>query len=195
MILSKEKQQIIKDDTHNIKVVAGPGSGKTTLIIEKVYELVKKGVSPNKILIITYTNKAAEDIERKISKRIKEKGFYVSTFHGFCVRFMREYPDFFKDYKGFKVLDDLGQLLFIIKWDRLIKTDDTEKIDSLRLRNYFGRIKDNYSKEDFKKIEHPIKESYFNYCNKLHEQKKMDFGDLINIVHDTINQNINILFF
>ncbi|MEM4719775.1 MAG: ATP-dependent DNA helicase [Candidatus Pacearchaeota archaeon] len=192
MILSKEKQQIIKDDTHNIKVVAGPGSGKTTLIIEKVYELVKKGVSPNKILIITYTNKAAEDIERKISKRIKEKGFYVSTFHGFCVRFMREYPDFFKDYKGFKVLDDLGQLLFIIKWDKLIKTDDTEKIESLKLRNYFGRVKDNYSKEDFKKIEHPIKESYFNYCDKLYEQKKMDFGDLINIVHDTINQNINL---
>ena len=59
MTLSKEKQQILKDETHNIKVVAGPGSGKTTLILEKAQDLVKKGVSPNKILIITYKNKAA----------------------------------------------------------------------------------------------------------------------------------------
>src|SRR3989344_1828393 len=189
MALSKEKQQILRDDTHNIRVVAGPGSGKTTLILEKAHELVKKGISPNKILIITYTNKAAEDLEKKISKRIKEKGFYVSTFHGFCTRFMREYPSFFKEYRGFRVLDELGQLLFIVKWNKLIRTESTQTVEPLKLRDYFGRIKDNYLKEEFKKIEHPIKESYFNYCDKLYEQKIKDFGDLINVVSNTILQD------
>jgi DNA helicase II / ATP-dependent DNA helicase PcrA len=189
MVLSKEKQQILGDDSHNIRVVAGPGSGKTTLILEKAHDLVKKGVSPNKILIITYTNKAAEDIERKISKKINEKGFYVSTFHGFCTRFMRENPSFFKVYRGFKVLDELGQLLFIVKWNKIIRTESTQTVEPLKLRNYFGRIKDNYTIEELKIIEHPIKESYFNYCDKLHEQKRMDFGDLINVVSNTILQD------
>ena len=177
------------DDTHNIKVVAGPGSGKTTLILEKVHKLVKKGVKPNRILIITYTNKAAKDLERKISKKIKEKGFYVSTVHGFCTRFMREYPIYFKNYKGFRVLDELGQLLFIVKWNKSIRTEETGRIEPLKLRNYFGRIKDNYSKDIFRKIEHAIKKSYFSYCSKLNEEKRMDFGDLINTVIEAISTN------
>ena len=186
MRLSKEKQRVLADDTHNIRVIAGPGSGKTTLIIEKAHNLIKKGISPNKILIITYTNKAAEDIEKRISKKINEKGFYVSTFHGFCMRFMREHPYYFKEYSGFRVLEELGQLLFIVKWNKFIRNENTQIVKPSKLRNFFGRIKDNFSKDDLEKIDHPIKESYFNYCDKLYEQKRMDFGDLINVVSDII---------
>lgn len=189
MTLSKEKQDILLDDCHNIQVVAGPGSGKTRLIIEKVARLVKEGISPNKILIITYTNKAAEDLERRISKKIKEKGFYVSTFHGFCARFMQENNAFFKKFKGYKVLDELGQLLFIVKWINLIRTSEVQQIKPLDLRNFFGRIKDNYSGEESIKFDHPIKQSYINYCNKLKEQKRMDFGDIINYVVEEISKS------
>ncbi|MFH0906129.1 MAG: ATP-dependent DNA helicase [archaeon] len=193
MELSKEKKSILSDYKHNIKVIAGPGSGKTKLIIEKVNELIINGVSPQRILIITYTNKATEDIQKKISIKFKENKenlnkLQISTFHGFCAQFLREHPDFFRDYKGYKILEDLGQLLFIVKFINSIRDENTKSIGPLKLKNYFGRIKDNYFDEDIKKIEHPIIESYISYCTKLRENKKMDYGDLINTVYNCINK-------
>lgn len=194
MTLSKEKKQIISDNEHNIKVIAGPGAGKTKLIIKKVSELIKKDISPQKILIITYTNKAAEDLQKKIQieftkQKININKIQVSTIHRFCAQFIKENIDFFIEYKGYNVLDNLSQLLFIVKFNKSIRNEDTETIEPLKLKNYFGRIKDNYFFKDIKTIEHPIIESYISYCTKLKENKKMDYGDLINIVYNQINTN------
>ncbi|MBT3463787.1 ATP-dependent helicase, partial [archaeon] len=192
LIIPTEKKVVLEDTENNIKVVAGPGSGKTTLIIEKVKQLIDNGVKPNKILVITYTNKAAADLERKILRRLpNERGFYISTIHGFCTRFIRDNAVFFQDYRDFKVLDELEQFLFIVKYINLIRTDDLPYMKRLvfDLKNYFGRIKDNYPDHEINKKEHSLKQSYQNYCNQLKFEKKLDFGDLINVVINTIQNN------
>ena len=192
LVLPEEKEVILRDRQNNIKVVAGPGSGKTTLIIEKIKRLIDKGIKPNKILVITYTNKAADDLERKIQQRMPEqKGFYISTIHGFCTRFIREYSEFFKEYRDFFVLDELSQFLFIVKNINLLKNEDLPYMKNIvfSLKNYFGRIKDNYSLDEINLKEHPIKKSYLDYCNQLDLEKRFDFGDLINIVIKEINSN------
>ncbi|MBT5022993.1 ATP-dependent helicase [Candidatus Woesearchaeota archaeon] len=190
--LPEEKKVVLNDTKNNIKVVAGPGSGKTTLIIEKIKRLVDNGVKPNKILVITYTNKAAEDLERKIQEMMPEqKGFYISTIHGFCTQFIRENSQFFQEYREFTVLDELGQFLFIVKNIQFIKTEDLPFMQNLvyALKNYFGRIKDNYSIKELESKDHIIKKAYLNYCSQLHSEKKFDFGDLINVVIKSINSN------
>jgi DNA helicase II / ATP-dependent DNA helicase PcrA len=197
MQLSKEKNEILSDNKHNIKVIAGPGSGKTSLIIKKVSDLVLNGVSPDKILVITYTNKSTEDIKKKMflefnqNKNILNK-LQIFTFHGFCAQFIRENQNFFGNYKGYKVLDDLEQLLFIVKFNKFIRDENIKNISLQKLKNYFGRIKDNYLDEDIKKKEHPIISSYINYCLKLKENNKMDYGDLINIVYSCITTNLKL---
>jgi DNA helicase-2/ATP-dependent DNA helicase PcrA len=189
MPISKEKQQILLDNEHNIKVVAGPGSGKTTLILEKVRRLVEAGVNPERILIITYTNRAADDLEYRLSKIVKQSNVYLHTFHGFCRRFLYENPIYFRHYKGFKILDELGQLLFIVKFNREIKATTTNSISPNDLMDLFGRIKDNFQSEELEKLDHPLKPALITYCRKLNEEKKLDFGDLINVVIDEMRKN------
>src|SRR5271170_7478525 len=78
-------------------VVAGPGSGKTTVLIERFRGLVESGVSPLRILAITFTEKATSQIRERLAGAFTDPGLilriqraYVSTVHGFCTRLLRE---------------------------------------------------------------------------------------------------------
>ena len=79
-------------------VVAGPGSGKTTVLVEYFRRLVEAGVDPLRILAITFTEKAAANMRRKLGlafqddaeKRARLERAWVSTVHGFCHRLLKE---------------------------------------------------------------------------------------------------------
>lgn len=190
MTLSAEKQKILKDDKHNIKVVAGPGSGKTRVIVEKIHQLVLRGTPPNRILAITYTNKAADDLEKQLFEKMpKEHGFYVSTFHKFCTRFRSENPKYFTQTKGYRVLDEIGQYVFILRHKTEIQNGLDKPPNLKKLKDFFGRIKDNYSKDEVAKYTNPLIPAYNKYCDLLEADKKLDFGDLIQTVVTTIQSN------
>uniref|UniRef100_A0A6H1ZIR2 DNA 3'-5' helicase n=1 Tax=viral metagenome TaxID=1070528 RepID=A0A6H1ZIR2_9ZZZZ len=67
-------------------VLAGAGTGKTAVITEKIQNLLAKGVDPEKILAITYTKKAAAEMER----RVQNKNIQISTIHAFCYKLLKE---------------------------------------------------------------------------------------------------------
>jgi ATP-dependent exoDNAse (exonuclease V) beta subunit len=69
-------------------VVAGPGSGKTTVLVEYFKRLVEAGVDPLRILAITFTEKAAGNMRKKLAVEFRDA--WVSTVHGFCMRLLRE---------------------------------------------------------------------------------------------------------
>src|SRR6266699_735080 len=79
-------------------VVAGPGSGKTTVLIERFRGLVASGVSPLRILAITFTEKATHQMRERLAEEFGDQPglilqiqrAYVSTVHGFCTRLLRE---------------------------------------------------------------------------------------------------------
>src|SRR4051794_20894099 len=79
-------------------VVAGPGSGKTTVLVEYFRQLVAAGVDPLRILAITFTDKAAGNMRKKLAQAFQEQPVvrarleraWVSTVHGFCARLLRE---------------------------------------------------------------------------------------------------------
>ena len=82
----------------NACIVAGPGSGKTTVLVERYRQLVEAGVSPREILAITFTEKAAANMKDKMVKafaaqpeiRRQIEAAYISTVHGFCHRLLKE---------------------------------------------------------------------------------------------------------
>lgn len=73
-------------------ILAGPGSGKTFTLSEKVVQLIKNGLKPDRILALTFSEKAAGEMEERIERIIGSgSGVEVSTFHSFCNNIIREF--------------------------------------------------------------------------------------------------------
>jgi ATP-dependent helicase/nuclease subunit A len=95
-------------------VVAGPGSGKTTVLVEYFFRLVAAGVDPLRILAITFTEKAAGNIRTRLASAFREDAAirarleraWVSTVHGFCARLLRENAVFAGIDPEFSVADE-----------------------------------------------------------------------------------------
>lgn len=109
MIELNEKQlEAVKSISQPTLVVAVPGSGKTRVIVEKYIYLSSIGYSFNKIVAITFTNKAAKEMSDRIRSRIEDfiDHPYISTIHSFALRLMIENKTLFNFKKGSTVIDD-----------------------------------------------------------------------------------------
>jgi ATP-dependent helicase/nuclease subunit A len=101
--LTDEQEQAVARRTEPLSLAAGAGSGKTSvLVVRFVRAVLEDGVSPGKILAITFTERAAGELRERVRARFKELGereaardteaAFVSTFHGFCARILRGHP-------------------------------------------------------------------------------------------------------
>src|ERR1051326_1705758 len=96
-------------------VVAGPGSGKTTVLVERFRRLVcEAGIPPSRILAITFTERAATNMKQKLAAAFHDRPgdrrqlerAYVSTVHGFCMRLLRENAIFAGIDPEFRLMDE-----------------------------------------------------------------------------------------
>ena len=98
-------------DTH-VRIIAGAGSGKTRVLMARIVYLVKEvGIMPNRILAITFTNKATQEMKERLHAQLKDEASVVriSTIHALCVRILREDADQIGYPRSFTILDSDDQ--------------------------------------------------------------------------------------
>ena len=103
----KQKAAVCCSDKH-VRIIAGAGSGKTRVITTRIAYLIEEmQVWPNRILAITFTNKAAREMKERIESLLDDRasGVFVSTIHSFCVRLLREDIYELKYPRNFTIID------------------------------------------------------------------------------------------
>ena len=98
MEFNDNQKDVINFGKGNLLVEAGPGSGKTTVIVERIKKLIAEGVKPETFLVITFTRKAAQNLQNKLKEFIPKDDIakmQISTIHSFCLDFLKSRGEVF----------------------------------------------------------------------------------------------------
>ena len=169
-------------------IVAGAGSGKTRVLTSRIAHIIaKKKAFPNQILAVTFTNKAAKEMQTRVSKILKASATglsWLGTFHSICAKLLRKHAPAVNLKSNFTIIDSDDQI-------RLIKNIcKAENIDTKQLApRYILAIIDKWknkgqypnevvinNKDIYEKTILPV---YKIYQQKLNDLNTCDFGDLI----------------
>ena len=111
--LNKQQREAVTAGNGPILVVAGPGSGKTRVLTQRIAYLVGVcGIAPEGILAVTFTNKAAGEMRERVEKLLgaDATGIWLSTFHSVCVRILRRDIGHLGRTRGFAIYDEADSL-------------------------------------------------------------------------------------
>jgi DNA helicase-2/ATP-dependent DNA helicase PcrA len=118
---NKQQLEAIFATDGPVLIIAGPGSGKTFTLVERiVYLITQKGVAPESLFVVTFTDKAARELTTRISNRLTEVGIrfnlndmYLGTFHSICLRLLEDYREFTRLKRSFTLFDQFDQQYFL----------------------------------------------------------------------------------
>lgn len=166
-------------------IVAGPGSGKTRVIISRIAALINSGVRPYNICAITFTNKAAQEMRDRLEAMgAATAGAHISTFHSLCVRLLRWYGAKAGIASNFSIYDDKDQKRCIR--DAVKAADaDTNNFAPARMLNIISKFKNDLeTPEDVRDrsddyFMKKVSSIYAHYQSILDDNNAMDFDDLL----------------
>src|ERR1035437_2638683 len=144
--LNKEQKEAALHMAGPLLIVAGAGAGKTKTITHRIVNLIKNGVAPEKILAVTFTNKAAKEMRDRIITEIEKnaKGQdripFVSTFHSLGVFIIKENARLLGLTKYFTILDE-GDTTSLIKEIMKELGIDPKQYDPRKIKNIISREK------------------------------------------------------
>lgn len=125
-VLNSAQKQAVDAIEGPVIVIAGPGTGKTTILTLRIANILKKtDTAPENILALTFTDSGANAMRRKLVEIIGSSAYKVNihTFHGFAEKIIQEYPDYFARIIGSKLITDAEQIKII---EHLVKAKDIE---------------------------------------------------------------------
>ena len=186
MKLNPQQQAAVEYLGGALFVLAGAGSGKTRVITEKIaYMITQAGYKPHHIAAITFTNKAAKEMQERVSARLgreQTRGLTVCTFHSLGMRILREEAQHIGYKKNFSILDAsdsariIGELLGSTGREAVFKAQHQISLWKNNLQTpeaAFQAANDEWSKQ--------VAQVYAAYQATLENYQAVDFDDLIRL--------------
>ncbi|RXM70985.1 DNA helicase PcrA [Clostridium tetani] len=203
-LLNKEQYEAATTAEGPLLILAGAGSGKTRVLTYRIANLINNlNVYPSRILAITFTNKAAEEMRERVRGIVGKEAdsMWITTFHSMCVRILRREIDKLGYNKNFAIYDSYDQKVLIKECIKELSLNEKD-FDDRSLINKIGQQKDNLiSPEKFRREIGDnyrlgkIANVYELYQKKLKNNNALDFDDLIYKTVELFKKNEEILEF
>jgi DNA helicase-2/ATP-dependent DNA helicase PcrA len=185
--LNPEQKKAVEAVNGPLLIMAGAGSGKTRVLTHRIAYLVATGkAAPWSILAITFTNKAAREMQQRVEQLVggSARDIWVSTFHSMCVRILRRDISRIGFTNNFTILDSTDQLSVIRACMKELNID-TKKFEPKSIQAAMGSAKNELiSPEQFANkigdyMQDITAKVYKLYQRKLKSNNSLDFDDLI----------------
>ncbi|MBL7042247.1 MAG: UvrD-helicase domain-containing protein, partial [Pirellulaceae bacterium] len=182
--LTPPQQEAVRHINGPLLILAGPGSGKTRVVTHRIAHMLQKGVPAWRVLALTFTNKAADEMRSRVERLVAGRGVWMGTFHSFCARLLRSHASLVGLNANYSIYD----------------TDDSKKalklaieesdVDLVRTRpeaiaNAISWAKNNlvtpeaYIPQEGEPLDAIVQKVYPAYRKRLLESNAVDFDDLL----------------
>ena len=215
---NSQQQKVITADEDRLRIVAGPGTGKTETLIRRIAHLIQtKDIPPEEIIAFTFTEKAADELLLRIESHVGELETrpWIGTIHSFCLELLEEYRE--SVFEGdHTILGEEGQLVFLYTHYNDLGLDNV-KYPLKVLAGHFSQAMDlgidpdryvKFTKHNLRKVqripEHrpdrqekienattrvEVAEAYKQYQNKMDETDTIDYSTMIEQAIDLVERN------
>ncbi len=180
-----------------MQVLAGPGSGKTRVVTHRIAHLLREGIPASQILALTFTNKAAEEMKTRVERLAPGEKVWVSTFHRFGARLLRQYAEQVGLTPNYTIYDtsDAKQTLA-----RVIETGNFKTMHYTpdRIGHAISAAKnklitaDKYEPRVGSPLSHIVAEVYPAYQKRLLASSAVDFDDLLLHIAQLLYENAEV---
>ena len=198
--LNPVQREAVEHPGGPVLVVAGAGSGKTRVLTYRIAHLIRNGISPFEIIAITFTNKAADEMKKRVEELVGSvaQKMWVSTFHSACVRILRREAQHLGLRSSFSIYDSADS-------DRLIKAClkdlnyDPKKVPPRAIAAAISDAKNKlmspglYTDFTSNPWERTVAEIYTEYQTRLRLASAMDFDDLLSGVVEVFDKEPEVL--
>jgi DNA helicase-2/ATP-dependent DNA helicase PcrA len=200
--LNPAQREAVTTTDGPLLIVAGPGSGKTRVIVHRIAYLIQQaGVAPWNILAVTFTNKAAKEMRERLDSLLTERqirALTVGTFHATCARWLRMSGEEIGIDRRFTIYDDGDQLDLVKRAMGDLEIDDKKFKPRAVLSAISGAKNESLSPERYERNAEGYFESvaarvYIRYQELLDELHGLDFDDLLSRTLELFNTKPDVL--
>ena len=198
--LNEQQREAALHTEGPLLILAGAGSGKTATMTHRIAYLIEQGISPYKILAVTFTNKAAGEMRQRVEKLVGScPGMWILTFHSMSLRILRENYEAIGYEKNFVVYDTVDQKALI---KNILKEQniDQKEYPIQYISAIISREKEaDHGPEEYIELEGETPKTkiiyniYKEYQKQLKNNNAMDFDDLLRNAYHVLRDNSEIL--